>query len=210
MTGPLVVSGAVVHRGSFTLEVSLRAEPGEVVGLVGPNGCGKTTALHAIAGLLPLSAGEILLAGEAYDAAAAWVAPQQRRSGLVPQTALLLGHLSALENVAFGARAQGVHRAEAREWAQDWLVRLGIEHLGPVRADRLSGGQAQAVAIARALAARPRVLLLDEPFSALDEQMRPHLRDRVLAEVERLHLPAVLVSHDRGEVDAVAARVVSL
>lgn len=209
-SGTLVLRDGEVRRGGFELRVSLAVGPGEIVALVGPNGCGKTTTLHALAGLLPLAGGEVRCGDRVLDGVGAWVSPQQRRIGWVPQSGLLLRHLSALENVAFGPRAQGSPRADARTAALEWLERFGLASLGSVRADRLSGGQAQAVAVVRAFASRPRAILLDEPFSALDVDRRPALRALVRAEVVRLGVPAVLVSHDAAEVAEVADRVIAL
>jgi ABC-type sulfate/molybdate transport systems ATPase subunit len=208
----LAVRDAVVTRGTFTVQASLRAGPGEVVALVGPNGTGKTTLLHAIAGLVPLSAGEIRLGTQVLDSPSdgTWVPAPARRVGLVPQHHDLFGHLSALENAAFGLRARGTPRAQARAEAHRWLTLLDVPDLANVRADRLSGGQAQRVAIARACAARPAVLLLDEPFAALDVTIRGQAADMVREAVRTLDVPAVLVSHDTDEVAATAQTVVHL
>lgn len=210
MSSGIEVRDGLVRRGEFSLDVSLTATAGAPLALVGPNGSGKTTVLHTIAGLLPLAQGEVRLGGLVLDGPQVWQPPERRRIGLVPQQPTLLGHLSALENVAFGPRAQGVRRGAARTQAMQWLERLDLGHLATRSAARLSGGQAQAVAIARAFASRPAAMLLDEPFSALDADARPRIRALVLAQVVRMGVPTILVSHDEGDVAEVASRVVVL
>lgn len=206
----LRVSDAVVRRGDFSVSLTLTVGRGEIAALIGPNGSGKTTVLHAISGLIPLASGRVSLDGSALDDETVWLPPQRRGVGLVPQGGLLLGHLSVLENVAFGLRAQGEGRAMARREAAEWLERFGMMSLARRRAGRLSGGQSQAVSIVRALASRPRVLLLDEPFSALDVAARPRIRDLVHREIARLALPTVLVSHDAVEVESLATTTTPL
>ncbi|WP_108718542.1 ABC transporter ATP-binding protein [Miniimonas sp. S16] len=209
-TGALEMRGAVVHRGVRRIAADLRVALGEVVVLAGANGTGKTTVLHAVAGLLPLTSGEVRLAGRTLDGADAWVPPERRGIGLVPQQHEVFAHLSALENVAYGLRARGQHRRDARAQAQRWLDRLGVGDIAEARAGRLSGGQAQRVAIARALCARPRAVLLDEPFAAIDAASRPHVREVVRAALEELGVPAILVTHDAAADGAIADRVVEL
>lgn len=209
-TGALEVRDAVVRRGDFEVTVDLSVAPGEVLALTGPNGTGKSSVLAALAGLLPLHGGAITLGGEVLDGDAAWVPPERRGVGLVPQQHLLFGHLSALENVAFGLRARGMRRRDARAEGHAWLERLGLTDRAHLRADRLSGGQSQRVAIARALAASPRLVLLDEPFAALDVRVRDDVRALVADALRELAIPAVLVTHDAGEVETLATRELSL
>ncbi len=168
----------VASRGDFRLDVELTVEPGEVVALLGPNGAGKSTALAALAGLVPLEAGRVELGGRVLDDPAAGVRlpPPDRRIGVVFSDALLFPHLSVLENVAFGPRALGVARDTARRTAQELLDSLDVGALAARRPRQLSGGQAQKVALARALAVEPELLLLDEPLSALDAGARPRVR----------------------------------
>lgn len=128
--------------------------------------------------------------------------------GLVPQQHVLFGHLTALENTAFAPRARGVRRAAARREAFAELERLGVADRAGVRARDLSGGQAQRVALARAVCARPRVLLLDEPFAALDAGSRGEIAAVVRRLVDELAVPCLLVSHDAGEVARLADAVV--
>jgi molybdate transport system ATP-binding protein len=200
----------IVRRPGFTLDIALAAEDGEVVALLGPNGAGKTTALRALAGLLALDDGHIVLDERRLDdpAARAFTAPEHRRIGVVFQDYLLFPHLSALENVAFGPRCRRVPRAEARRRASEWLDRVGLAEHARKRPRQLSGGQAQRVALARALATEPRLLLLDEPLAALDARTRldtrAHLRGRL-----RAHDGAtVLVTHDPVDAMMLSDRLV--
>ncbi|PFG21018.1 ABC transporter ATP-binding protein [Serinibacter salmoneus] len=204
----LTLAGVRLERGGFTLEASLAVAPGEIVALVGANGAGKTSLLHAVAGLLAPAAGEITLGGMVLDGAATRLPPERRGVGLVPQQHVLFGHLSALENAAFALRARGVRRAQARREALAELTRLGVADRAGVRARDLSGGQAQRVALARAVCARPRALLLDEPFAALDAGSRGEIAEAVRRLVDDLAVPCLLVSHDAGEVARLADAVV--
>lgn len=205
-------SHVVVRRPAFTLDLPLTVEPGEVVALVGENGVGKTTYLHAVAGLVELDDGYVRLGDRVLDDATGGehMSVEERRCGLVFQQHLLFPHLSAAENVAFGLRARGVGHRDARARACEWLERLGVAEHADTVATRLSGGQSQRVALARALATQPDVLLLDEPFAALDVTARPAvhalLREQVFDDVR----PVVLVTHDPADASALADRVVPL
>ncbi|MEU9735118.1 ABC transporter ATP-binding protein [Streptomyces sp. NPDC048002] len=182
----------LVDRGSFRLDVSLRAAPGDVVALLGPNGAGKTTALRALAGLVPLSDGHLRLDGTDLEG----LPTEARPVGVVFQDYLLFPHLSALDNVAFGPRCHGAGRAEARAEAAGWLGRMGLAEHAASKPRRLSGGQAQRVALARALATRPRLLLLDEPLAALDARTRLEVRAQLRRHLADFEAVAVLVTHD--------------
>ncbi|MET8950394.1 ABC transporter ATP-binding protein [Streptomyces sp. NPDC004393] len=194
----------VVDRGSFRLDVSLSAAPGDVIAVLGPNGAGKTTALRALAGLAPLTGGHLRLDGRALDR----TPPESRPVGVVFQDYLLFPHLSALDNVAFGPRCRGASRAEARRQAAAWLERMDLaEHAG-AKPRRLSGGQAQRVALARALAIRPRLLLLDEPLAALDARTRLDVRAQLRRHLAEFEAVAVLVTHDPLDAMVLADRLV--
>ncbi len=202
----------VVRRRSFALDLQLVVEPGETVALVGANGAGKTTFLHAVAGLVELSDGHVRLGSHLLTDASAGihVPAEERRCGLVFQQHMLFPHLSALENVAFGPRARGVPRKEARSHAREWLVRLGVDEHADRPAARLSGGQAQRVELARTLVVQPEVLLLDEPFAALDEASKPYVRDLLRENVSDGDRPVVIVTHDPQDVRSLADRIVAL
>ena len=185
----------VVRRGQFTVDIELSVPDGEVLGMLGPNGAGKTTALRALAGLEPLTGGHITLDGVDVTAAP----PEDRDVGVVFQDYLLFPHLTALDNVAYGLRTRGVHKARARADAADWLDQVGLTDHAGHRPRQLSGGQAQRVALARALAPRPRLLLLDEPLAALDAGTRLVLRTDLRRHLVSYGGPAVVVTHDAVE-----------
>jgi molybdate transport system ATP-binding protein len=194
----------VVRRPAFTLDMELRIAEGEVVALLGPNGAGKSTALRSLAGLVPLSAGYIRVAAEEWHDRPA----DRRPVGMVFQDYLLFPHLSALDNVAFGPRCQGVRKREARRLAAEWLDRVGLADQAGQRPRTLSGGQAQRVALARALAVRPRLLLLDEPLSALDVDTRTEIRAGLRRHLAAFDGASLLVTHDPLDAMALADRLV--
>src|SRR4029077_13235212 len=148
--------------------ISLAAAPGQVLGLLGPNGSGKSTLLSAVAGLIPVSAGRITLAGQVFDDAdeGTFVEASGRPIGFVFQNYRLFPHMSVADNVAFSPRARGLGKQAARSAASYWLDRLGLADLADRKPGQLSGGQAQRVALAPALAGQPALPLLDEPRSA--------------------------------------------
>nr|WP_141881028.1 ABC transporter ATP-binding protein [Homoserinimonas aerilata] len=183
--------------------VNLTLEPGEFVALLGPSGCGKTTALRSVAGLESLTSGSILLDG--VDVAGL---PTNRRDiGMVFQSYSLFPHLTVVENIEFGLRMRRVAAAERLERAHESLALVGLGHLGSRYAHQLSGGQQQRVALARALVTKPRVLLLDEPLSALDAKVRVQLRDEIKRIQGELGITTLFVTHDQEEALAVADRV---
>ncbi|MFI9117373.1 ABC transporter permease [Streptomyces venezuelae] len=186
--------------------LTLAAEPGTTIAVVGPNGAGKTTLLRALLGLTRRAHAELRLGDEDVTA----LPPHRRRVAWVPQDGALFPHLTALANTAYGLRAQGVPRAEARREAQGWLDRLGVGHLGHRKPAQLSGGQAQRVALARALAARPRLLVLDEPLAALDQTTRAHVRHTLRAHLAGFGGVCLIVTHDPVEAVSLADRVLVL
>lgn len=200
----------VAGRG---VDVALEVAAGETVALLGPNGAGKSTLLGAVAGLLRPDAGRVVLDGRVLTdtggaGRATHVPTHDRRVSLLAQEPLLFPHLSVLENVAFGPRSAGASRRESHERARHWLAEVGVAELEGRRPARISGGQAQRVAVARALAADPQVLLLDEPMAALDVAVAPALRHtlrRVLADRTTL-----IVTHDVLDAALLADRVVVL
>lgn len=195
-----------VRRDGFTVEVAFEAGDGEVLALLGPNGAGKSTVVQAVAGLLALERGWIELDGTRIDG----LPPEQRPIGICFQDALLFPHLSALENVAFPLRVRGTPKREARDRARDLLGRLAPSVTPEAQANALSGGEQQRIALARALAPEPRLLLLDEPLSAVDVEARAGLR-ALLAEVVRSFTgPSILVAHDPMDALTLAGQLVIL
>jgi molybdate transport system ATP-binding protein len=201
-----------VGLGTLDLRVELSVSDGELVTVLGPNGAGKTTLLRALAGLVPLAEGQVILDGAVLENAASgiFVPPERRPIGVVFQDYLLFPHLSALDNIAFGLRCHAMRTKDARRQAQEWLERVGLSEYGDARPVELSGGQAQRVALARALAVRPRMLLLDEPLSALDVQTRAELRRTLRRNLEAFGGIRLLVTHDPLEAMVLATRVVVL
>ncbi len=196
--------------GPIAIDVDFTCAAGEVLALVGPSGAGKTTVLRSIAGLVEMREGRITVAGETWfdSARSINLTPQSRHVGLVFQDYALFPHLTAEDNVALalGRRPAAASRDEARRL----LASVNLDGLGARRPHQLSGGQKQRVALARALARSPRVLLLDEPFSAVDHITRERLK-RELAILRRsLSIPMVLVTHDLGEAAALADRIAVL
>jgi molybdate transport system ATP-binding protein len=200
---------AEVRRGSFTLRVTLTAAAGQVTGVLGPNGSGKSTLLNALAGLTPVTAGQITLAGRILDdsGTGAFVPPAGRPVGYVFQNYRLFPHLTVAANVAFGPRARGQGRAAAATAAAHWLGRLGLAGLAERKPRELSGGQAQRVALARALAADPGLLLLDEPLSALDAGARLDVQAELRTHLASFAGPCLLVTHDPLEALVLADRL---
>jgi len=198
-----------LERGTLRLDASFSVAPGELLALIGPNGAGKSTILRALAGLLPLDAGRIVLDGEVLDDPVAGILrpAADRPVGVVFQDYLLFPHLSVLENVAFGRRARGEDRHTARAAATAWLERVGLAEYARVRPGALSGGQAQRVALARALASDPRLLLLDEPLAALDAGTRAEVRRDLRTHLASFPGIRVLVTHDPLDAYALADRV---
>ena len=201
-----------VDLDGFTLDVGLVVEPGQTLAVIGPNGAGKTTLLRALAGLRALTGGRIELDGTVLDepGAGVYLPPERRPVGVVFQDHLLFPHLDARENVAFGLRARGVRRADARRQADEWLGRVGLTARASARPGQLSGGQAQRVALARALASNPALLLLDEPLAALDATTRNDVRRDLRRHLSSFPGVRVLVTHDPVDVAALADQVLVL
>jgi len=194
--------------GAFTLELDFAVTAGRTLALLGPNGSGKSTALAAIAGVIesggPIILGDSTLNERRLDG----LEIEDRRVGYVFQDYLLFPHLTVLENVAFGPRSRRMPRLAARAAATDWLERLGIAELAQRRPAQLSGGQAQRVALARALASDPELLLLDEPLSALDVEVRAELREELGRHLREWGGLTIVVTHDFDDVTALADDVV--
>ncbi len=202
----------VVRRGALDVDVDLAVADGEVLAVLGPNGAGKSTVLRVLAGLLAPDGGRVAIDGpdgeQVWDDQQRHLPAHQRPLGMVFQDHLLFPHLSVTDNVAFGLRTRGVRRAAARAVARTWLDRVGLAELGDRRPGQLSGGQAQRAALARALVGEPRLLLLDEPLSALDARTRLTVRAELRRHLAEFAGSTVLVSHDPVDALALADRVV--
>ncbi len=191
-----------VRRDDFNLRADFAADDDEIVAVVGPNGAGKTTLLRAIAGLQSLSAGSIASGAVVWEDAERGInrPPEDRSVGYVPQAGLLFAHMSVIENVAF-ATAGDITAARV------WLERLGLEDLADIRPAQLSGGQAQLVALARALARDPEVLLLDEPMASVDAANRAGVRRQLRTQLRQTAAVRLMVTHDALEAAAIADRI---
>ena len=198
--------------GQLHLDVDLAVPDRGVVAVVGPNGAGKSTLLRALAGLQPLDEGRVVLDGVVLEdtAAATYVPPEQRPIAVMFQDDLLFPHLSALDNVAFGLRCRGAGAGDAKRAASGLLDRLGLADHAPARPAALSGGQARRVALARALATEPRLLLLDEPLAALDASTRLETRRALRQHLDEYPGIRIVVTHDPVEAGAMADRLVVL
>ena len=188
------------------VDVSLTVAPGEVVALLGQSGSGKSTLLLAVAGHLESTSGRISWNGVSLTG----VPAHERDFGLVLQDPLLFPHLDVADNVAYGLRRQGLKKAAARAEAETLLEWASLAGMGDRDTSTLSGGQAQRVAVVRALAPKPRLLLLDEPFSALDGPLRRRLAADVRALVVDRGVPALHVTHDEAEALSIADRIVNV
>lgn len=185
-----------LRRGQTEVDVALSAEPGQVIGVLGPNGGGKTTTVLALAGVLPLMSGHVRVGPDVWDDGHRRVPPEQRAVGLMLADSLLFPHLRAVDNVAYGPRSRGVDRHAARERAEDELGRVGLAERADARPHELSSGQQARVALARALATDPSLLLLDEPLAALDPDTRARTRTELAARLAGYDGVTVLVTHD--------------
>jgi putative spermidine/putrescine transport system ATP-binding protein len=183
--------------------VNLTMKPGEFIALLGPSGCGKTTVLRSLSGLERVTSGSIRID----DEDVANVPVNKRDIGMVFQSYSLFPHMTVLQNVEFGLEMRKVASADRTRRAREALDMVGLSHLGGRYAHQLSGGQQQRVALARALVTRPRVLLLDEPLSALDAKVRVQLRDEIRRIQTELGITTLFVTHDQEEALAVADRV---
>ena len=187
-------------------DVTLRVGPGELMALLGSSGAGKSTILRCIAGHLEPDTGEVWIGGERMDQAP----PEKRNVGMVFQSYALFPHLNVRRNVAFGPERRGASRSEAATLADEMLERVGLLELGDRYPRQISGGEQQRVAVARALAIRPEVLLLDEPLSSLDQTLRRELRSLLRTLQRSFEATTVWVTHDQEEALTVADRVAVL
>jgi len=196
----------VTHRYGGTLaldDVSVDIPAGELVALLGPSGCGKTTLLRSIAGFVRPDSGEVLLDGESID----HLPPGGRGVGIVFQSYALFPHMTVAENVGYGLKAQGAPRAAVAERVDEVLELVRLKPLRDRLPRALSGGQQQRVALARVIAVKPRILLLDEPFSALDRNLRLDMQIEIKRLQRELGITAVMVTHDQDEAMSMSDRI---
>jgi len=184
-------------------KINLSVNEGEFFSLLGSSGCGKTTLLRLIAGLDKPSSGEIRLDNKRIDN----LPPQHRPTKMVFQKYALFPHMTAIDNVAFGLRLRKLPEAQVREKSMNALDMFGLKNFAGRKPETLSGGQQQRVAVARALVNEPRVLLLDEPLSALDQKMREHMQTELRALQKRLGLTFIYVTHDQEEAMILSDRI---
>jgi len=199
-SGGVQIVGYSKKLEGFRLQADLRVESDERLAIVGPSGSGKTTLLRWISGLDPADAGALRI-GE-FDVTRQ--PPEMRGVGYVFQDQALFTMKSVLENATFGLRMKNTSRRDAEKQVQPWLERFGLVRTLNTPIDRLSGGERQRLALVRAVAWAPRVLLLDEPFSALDAPLRAKLREEVRALHDDLRIPLILVTHDEEDLRALA------
>ena len=204
----MIALHGTVQVGSFTREFTIDVG-NEIVGMFGTNGSGKTSVLRTIAGLCPLGKGKLNVNGELVDAPAEhiFVQPELRHIGMVFQDHSLFPFMSATDNVAFPLQMRGMKRIAARRLAAEMLEQFGVADVGQQMAPTLSGGQSQRVAIVRALIGSPKAVLLDEPLSAIDDESRDGLRNLIREHLVRLGVSAIVVSHDRTELDHLCTRI---
>ena len=183
--------------------IDLGIEDGEYLSLLGPSGCGKSTLLKTIAGLIPVSGGTVSLGGKIINEVPAY----KRGTVIVFQDMRLFPNMTVAENVAYPLRIKGMNKSERLRKAEEYLGYVRLDGLGDRKISRLSGGQQQRVALARALASEPQIVLLDEPFSSLDENLREDMRKLVKDLHRRFHMTTVMVTHDRQEAMIMADRV---
>lgn len=206
----LNVADLEAHHGKNRIVkgISFTIEEGEFVTLLGPSGCGKTTTLRCVAGLHRASGGTIQIDGRAVDDGRLHVRPEHRGLNMVFQSYALWPHMSVFQNIAYGLRAQRVPRSEIAPRVDEVLGMVGLSGYGGRSAAELSGGQQQRVVLARGLATHPRLLLLDEPLSNLDSELRGRMRAEIHALQRRLGFATLYVTHDRTEALALSDKVI--
>jgi iron(III) transport system ATP-binding protein len=189
-------------------DLSFSLQSGEIASLLGPSGCGKTTLLRAIAGLLTPSQGTIRLGTQLIGLSSLSLAPHKRSTGYVPQQGALFPHLNVARNISFGVDRKKMSASQIKSLTFEMLALIGMPGYEEAMPSELSGGQQTRVALARALAIQPKMVLLDEPFSALDAHLRNELRADVIALLRNQGATAILVTHDREEALVASDKVI--
>lgn len=202
---PLTLDGVTHSYGTgFAVDnVTLEVKGGELVALLGPSGCGKTTLLRIVAGFISQTNGKVIIGDRPIDV----LPPNRREIGIVFQNYALFPHMTVAENIAYGLAARGESRAVQAERVAEMLATVRMEGFADRKPRQLSGGQQQRVALARALAIRPRILLLDEPFAALDKNLRLDMQIEIKRLQRQFALTAIMVTHDQDEAMSIADRI---
>ena len=200
-----------VSLGTFTLKCEIASE-NEIIAITGANGVGKTTLLRLLAGIVNLTTGSLLIDGVTYDDATTdiFVPADRRGVSMVFQNETLLPFLSVRDNIAFPLRMSGMSRSKSREVAKEAISSHGLSKLADLMPKDLSGGQAQRVALVRAFINTPKIILLDEPLSALDENARPELRKFLRERMSEISGYKFVVTHDRQDVEQICDREIHL
>lgn len=201
----LLLSGIVHSYGTARAvdDVTLEVKAGELVALLGPSGCGKTTLLRIVAGFIRQATGQVVIGERAVDD----LPPNLREVGIVFQNYALFPHMTVAENIAYGLVARGVGKVGQRARVAEMLATVRMEGFADRKPRQLSGGQQQRIALARALAVQPRILLLDEPFAALDKNLRLDMQIEIKRLQRQFGLTAILVTHDQEEAMSIADRI---
>ena len=202
---PLTLDGIAHSYGAGLAvdNVTLEVKGGELVALLGPSGCGKTTLLRIVAGFIEQSNGKVIIGDRSIDT----LPPNRREIGIVFQNYALFPHMTVAQNIAYGLAARGESREIQRERVREMLATVQMAAFAERKPRQLSGGQQQRVALARALAMRPRILLLDEPFAALDKNLRLDMQIEIKRLQQQFALTAIMVTHDQDEAMAIADRI---
>jgi spermidine/putrescine transport system ATP-binding protein len=205
MAAEVRLDDVTIQFGAFTAvhRANLTINGGEFFSILGPSGCGKTTLLRAISGFIEPTNGAIYIGGDPM----AGIGPNLRPTALIFQNLALFPLMTVAENVGYGLRVRGMPRAERERKVDELLHLVALPDQGRKRVSELSGGQKQRIAIARALAVEPKVLLLDEPLSALDLRLRQHMRNELRAIQQRVGITFVYITHDQGEALTMSDRV---
>jgi spermidine/putrescine transport system ATP-binding protein len=205
MSADVDLDHVTIRFGGFTAvkDVTLRINGGEFFSILGPSGCGKTTLLRTISGFVEPTEGRVLIGGQDM----AGIGSNKRPTALIFQNLALFPLMSVADNIGYGLRVRGVPRAERRRKAEELLALVALPGQGDKKPSELSGGQKQRVAVARALAVEPKVLLLDEPLSALDLRLRQHMRAELRAIQKRVGITFIYITHDQGEALTMSDRI---